>query len=98
MRTKAPAQDLRSHYLAIAESLPAGTLLPVPRELLLELCANGSAPSIAEPTERMFTVEEVAELLGTTVRWVYNHADQLGGKRLSKRCLRFPESSIRRSM
>ena len=98
MRNEAPARELRSHYLAIAESLPAGTLLPVPRELLLELCADGSVALVAGPTERMLTAKEVAELLGTTERWVYNHADQLGGKRLSKRCLRFPESNIRRRM
>ena len=79
----------------LAASLPPGTAVPVPREWLLELLASNSPP-ISKPAERMLTAEEVAPLLNTTLRWVYSHANQLGGKRLSRRCLRFPESAIRR--
>jgi excisionase family DNA binding protein len=96
MKTKAAARDLRPHYLAIAESLPAGTVVPVPRELLLELCANGSTAPVAEPTEHMLTAEEVAQLLNTPKGWIYNHTKELGGKRLSRKCLRFPETAVRR--
>ena len=82
---------------ALAEALPANTAVPVPREILLELLA-GSSVAEATPAEHMLTAEEVGQLLGTTERWVYSHADQLGGKRLSHRCLRFPESVIHRRM
>ena len=37
-------------------------------------------------------------MLGTSVRWVYDHAEQLGGKRLSRRCLRFSEAAVRRRL
>ncbi len=93
--------DLRTGLRALAEALPTGTAVPVPRELLLELLDGAPTPAPASngagaPAEHMLTAEEVAARLSTTERWVYDHADQLGGKRLSKRCLRFPESSIRR--
>jgi predicted DNA-binding transcriptional regulator AlpA len=90
--------DLLTGLRALAAALPAGTPIPVPAEVLLELCANGSAAPVAAPTERMLAAEEVAKLLGTTERWVYSHAEQLGGKRFSRRCLRFPEPTVRRCM
>src|SRR5215218_9074902 len=84
---------------SLAEALPPEAPVPVPSSWLRELLTHGSpAPQLPTPAERMLTAEEVAPLLGTTVRWVYNHVDQLGGRRLSPRCLRFPESAIRRRM
>jgi predicted DNA-binding transcriptional regulator AlpA len=51
------------------------------------------------PTEdRVLTADQVAGLLGTTVRWVYAHASELGVRRLSRRCVRFSESAIRRRL
>ena len=44
----------------------------------------------------LMSQREVARRLSTSVRWVYEHATQLGGKRLSRRCVRFPESSVQR--
>jgi hypothetical protein len=96
--------DYRAALLVTAAALPAGSAVPVPREWLLELLSSSPAPAPPDVlTERMLTAEEVAELLnipktekGKAPRWVYNHADQLGGKRLSRRCLRFPESAVRR--
>jgi predicted DNA-binding transcriptional regulator AlpA len=87
--------DYRAALLLTAQALPPGTALPVPREMLLELLTANAAYPALNP-ERMLTAEEVAKLLGTTDRWVYAHSDQLGGKHLSRRCLRFPESAIRR--
>lgn len=87
--------DLAAGLRALAAALPAETPVPVPAGVLLELLStNGASAPIA--FERMLTAGEVAGLLSTTERWIYAHADQLGGKRLSRRCLRFPESAIRR--
>ena len=89
--------EYHAALLVTAQALPAGTAVPILRETLIELLrANGTAAPL--PTERMLKVVAVAEMLGTTKRWVYAHANQLGGKRLSRRCLRFPESVIRRRM
>jgi predicted DNA-binding transcriptional regulator AlpA len=79
---------------ALATALPAGSAVPVPREWLLELLDGCPAPT-AE-AERMLNAAEVGKLLGTEERWVYNHANQLSVKRLSRRCLRFPETAVRR--
>jgi predicted DNA-binding transcriptional regulator AlpA len=59
--------------------------------------SNGSAarPPVAE---RLLAADQVAELLGTTVRWVYAHAAELGARHLSRRCVRFAESAIRRRL
>ena len=61
------------------------------------LNGNG-APKVGGESngEPMLTAEAVAKQLQTSARWVYDHADELGGKRLSRRCLRFPEAAIRR--
>lgn len=62
------------------------------------LNGNGHAPPTGgEPNgEPMLTAEAVAKQLQTSARWVYDHADELGGKRLTPRCLRFPDAAIRR--
>jgi len=91
--------DPRLHLQALVDALPADGVATVPVAWLRALLAgNGATVPGAEPSERMLTAEEVAPLLNTTLRWVYTHADQLGGKRFSPRCLRFPESSIRRRL
>ena len=83
------------------ELLPPGTALTLPRETLLE-ALNGAEPpdtGIADAgarLARLLSAAEVAERLGTSVRWVYDHADQLGRCQLSRRCLRFPEAAVRR--
>lgn len=46
--------------------------------------------------EQLLTADEVAARLGVSPRWVYDHAHQLGGKRLSRRCVRFPAAGVRR--
>ena len=48
--------------------------------------------------DRLLSVPDAAELLGVSERWVYDHADELGGQRLSARCLRFSEKALRRRM
>ena len=58
---------------------------------------NGTAAAPAQD-DRWLAPAEVAGMLGTSVRWVYDHAEQLGGKRLSRRCLRFSEAAVRRRL
>ncbi len=63
-----------------------------------------SAPQVATraPTrprpgkDRLLSAKEAAELLNVSERWTYDHADELGGQRLTPRCLRFSESALRR--
>ncbi len=89
--------DLHAALLLTAQALPPGTAVPVVRETLIDILSANTAPAPDSP-DRMLTAAEVGNLLGTTERWVYAHADQLGGKRLSRRCLRFAESAIRRRL
>jgi|SRR5215510_11422446 len=47
--------------------------------------------------DKLLTPQEAAEMLGQTVRWVYRHAPEWKfTRRLSRRCLRFPENPLRR--
>ena len=58
---------------------------------------GGPRPDPAAP-ERWLTAAQVAEILATTRRWCYDHEDELGAKRLSRRCVRFSEAAVRRYM
>jgi len=71
----------------------------VAEKVAAKLHANGTEPTApaGDPdADRWLTVAQVAERLHTSVRWVYDHAEQLGGKRLSHRCVRFSEARLRR--
>jgi len=60
---------------------------------------NGAARSASSPpADRWLSASQVADLLGTSTRWVYDHAEQFGAKRLSRRCLRFSEAAVRRHL
>jgi predicted DNA-binding transcriptional regulator AlpA len=39
---------------------------------------------------------EVASMLGMSRKWVYGHARELGGKKISDGALRFPEQGVQR--
>ena len=67
----------------------------VAEKVAARLNGNGHPPE-APTSEPMLTPAAVAKRLGTSARWVYDHADELGGKRLSPRCLRFPDADVRR--
>ena len=55
------------------------------------------APTRPRPgKDRLLSAQEAAELLGVSRRWVYDHADELEGQRLTPRCLRFSEKALRR--
>ncbi len=94
----------RESIRKIVEECPYNTLPDVMGELAraqavasVRLHENGTAP--APPTNRLgrhLTADEVAELLGMSAKWCYDHADELGAVRLSARAVRFPESAVRR--
>ncbi len=48
--------------------------------------------------DRLLRPKEAAAILGVSERWTYDHADEIGGQRLSARCLRFSEKAVRRRM
>lgn len=84
-----------------AEAEAIGATAPVAavyRTLIVELeTLNGHADQVKRPeADHLLDADAVAARLGTSVRWVYQHADQLGGRRLSRRCLRFSEPAVSR--
>jgi hypothetical protein len=92
----------RRAFLAEAEgaTAPVGNVY---RLVLAELAAvqsngSGAAPKLASTgnPDRLLTPAAVAQRLGVSLRFVYAHRDQLGGRALSRRALRFPEAGIAR--
>jgi hypothetical protein len=95
--------DLAVGLRALAEALPAGTAVPVPREMLLELLAGGldtSAPATnggaGTADEQLLTVQEVADRFRLTTDWLYRHWKAVGGVKLGRKVLRFPASALPR--
>jgi predicted DNA-binding transcriptional regulator AlpA len=94
------AAGLRA-LLVYAETLPPGTVVPVPRETLLELLSpNGVPPASTNgagaPDESLLTVQEVASRFGVTPDWLYRHWRAVGGVKLGRKVLRFPASALPR--
>lgn len=93
------ADDLRR----AAELLPPGASVTLPREALLEALGAKGPALVADASPRSepdhwFTAEETATKLNVSVRWCYDHADQLGVRRLSRRCVRFSARAVERHM
>jgi hypothetical protein len=82
----------------LAELLPEGGSVVLPRAAILEATAGAALPltPAAPAGEPMLTADEVAVRLQTSKRWVYQHQGKLGGQRLSPRTLRFPASAVER--
>ena len=53
-------------------------------------------PAAPAPTDELLTPDEVAAILKADRRFVYRHAGALGGRRLSRRKLRFTAAGVRR--
>ena len=91
------ATDRRAHLRAIAEALPEGSAVPVPREWVLELaepCGGETPPPVAD---RLLTAAEVAERLGLSLVAVYRQAKRWPfTRRLGRRMLRFSEAGLAR--
>jgi predicted DNA-binding transcriptional regulator AlpA len=73
---------------AIPEAL--GAIKALEARLLQRLLAPVSE------RDRLLTAEETAARLACSVPFVYSHANELGGCRLSERMLRFRESDVER--
>jgi Helix-turn-helix domain len=87
-----------------AEADAEGAQAPVARVYRLvlteldQVATNGGNGDRAPAPERLLTPAEVAERLGVSLRFVYAHRDQLGGRALSRRALRFPEAALARAL
>ena len=46
--------------------------------------------------DRHLTADEVADRLSVSSKWVYEHATDLGGVKLSNGCVRFPAQALYR--
>lgn len=88
-----------------AELLPPGSSVTVPREALLAALNDGDNADVDQgdtpareqaSAEQWLTAEEAAELLHVSARWVYDHGDKLGVRRLSRRCVRFSSRAVAR--
>ena len=88
--------DLRQAALL----LPEGASLTLPRDAVLAATQEGAPVALHATPEpdRWLTADQVAERYHVTKRWTYDHADALGARRLSRRCVRFSERGIERYM
>jgi hypothetical protein len=57
---------------------------------------QGSEPEAQGEDEEYLTASEVAAMLKTTTKFVYNRKQSLGGVSMGHRTLRFPRSSVER--
>lgn len=88
--------DLRPHLRALAESLPAGTSIPVPREALLQLL-DGSADVCKTSETRDLTVTDLAARFDrkpSAVRAWLERGDFPQAYKLNGREWRVPASSV----
>jgi hypothetical protein len=89
-----------------AELLPPGASLTLPREALLTALSVETRPETpaespqteAGDAEKWLTADECADLLHVSARWCYDHGQQLGVRRLSRRCVRFSSRAVARYM
>ncbi len=90
--------DCRSALRELAEALPEGAAVPVPRAWLLEILAESvPAPvqtSANEADEQLLTVQEVADRFGLSKDWLYRHWKAVGGVKLGRKVLRFPATAL----
>lgn len=89
--------DLRHGYRLLAESLPAGTAIPIRSEHLLALLDTEPAPAAPGPVDaRLLTVGEVAARLQVGMQYVYRRASCWPFTRRIGRALRFDEAGFER--
>lgn len=84
--------DRREALRLLAEGLPAGAAVPVPREWLLELLEGppGRPQLVATEPEPLLTVAQAAARLKVTPAWLYKRAKGLPfAVKLSHKNLRF---------
>lgn len=86
--------EQRAALRIVAESLPAGTVIPVAREQLLELLGDVPTQSAPAATE-LLTVDQVAARLGVAPQTVRRRQRQLGAVKVG-RSVRFPQPGVER--
>ena len=80
---------------AVQATAPVAAIYGAVLEELAPL-ANGTGTPAPAPPERLLTPAEAAARLGVGRRFVYAHRAELGGRALSRRALRFPETALAR--
>jgi predicted DNA-binding transcriptional regulator AlpA len=97
--------DRSAHLRAIAEALPPGSGVTVPRDWLLELLETTLTPAASvqtstngagTPEDQLLTVQEVADRFGLSKDWLYRHWQAVGGVKLGRKVLRFPATALPR--
>jgi excisionase family DNA binding protein len=86
----------RAALRLVAESLPAGTAVPIIREQLLQLLDTDPAPGRSTPpaAAELLTVKEVAARLNCGKQFVYRNARSLGAVKVGQRSVRFPSAAV----
>lgn len=95
----APGPSLRESLASVAQALPPGTAVPVPREVLLDLLASegGGGDAAQAAPDRLLKAPEVAARLGLSLPEVYRQARRWPfARRLARRALRFSEQGLER--
>jgi excisionase family DNA binding protein len=87
--------EYRAALRLVAESLPAGAAVPVPREQLLTILGSDPISTTPQVPVALLQVEQVAERLGVGRQWVYRHQKALGAVRVG-RALRFTPGAVAR--
>lgn len=75
-------------------SLTCGVLLAV----LDEAPETPAQPPVARDSDTWLTAAETGARLGVSARWCYDHAAQLGVRKLSHKCVRFSARAVDRYM
>jgi excisionase family DNA binding protein len=96
--------DLCAAIRELAQSLPPHSLMPVPRELILEClcndpCDEREAPALTSAEEKDLTVADLAALFNrapSTVRAWLEAGQFEGAYRLNGRAWRVPRSAVRK--
>jgi excisionase family DNA binding protein len=91
-RQAAEAEHMQAHAPV------AAVLNSVLEELrAIEGSSASTAEAVAQTTDRLLTVQEAAELLSVTPRWLYRRANTLPFiRRLSRRALRISKAGLER--
>lgn len=91
----------RAELRALIDAIPEAELLDGYAEvsraqaaIMQRLSPNGQLSRRRDKLNYL-KAEEVAEMLGVDVSWVYRHRDDLGALDLSDRCVRYPEACVR---
>ena len=77
--------------------LPPGTTVTFPREALLVILDGNGTGTTPPPPDRLLTARQVADRLGVSPKYVYEHArDFPFTKRLSPKAVRFSAQGLAR--